>query len=156
MDQRVSDGDPVADSGRPAGVTVAACILIAFGAFVTLVALAVAVLGGGIFLDLNSLPSWVDQPSAEFRAVSLIFGAGGLTFGALQVLAGIEVMRGRSWAQVAGIVLAAIGALVAGLGLLQGFGGGATGVTTIFLPVVALYLYAASGLAMAPGWFGRS
>jgi len=154
MDQQTSDSQAVAGSGRPAGVTVAGCVLIAFGAFIALLGLALSVLGG-IFLDLNNLPSWVDPPSPEFRAVSLILGVGGLAIGVLQVVTGVQVLRGRSWAQVAGIVLAVIGALVAGLGLLQGFGASAAGVTTIFLPIVVLYLYAASGLATAPEWFGR-
>lgn len=154
MDQQASDSGAVADSGRPVAVTVAACVLIAFGAFIGLIALAIAALGG-ILLDLNNLPTWVDPPSAEFRAVALMLGVGGLTFGISQVLTGVQVLRGRSWAQVAGIVLAVIGTLLAGLGLLQGFGGGATGVTTIFLPVMILYLYAATGLATAPEWFGR-
>jgi len=52
--------------------------------------------------------------------------------------------------------VAVTGGLVAGLGLLQGFGASATGVTTIFLPIVVAYLYAAWGFATAPRWFVRS
>jgi hypothetical protein len=111
---------------------------------------------GILFLDTNNLPAWVDRPSGDFGAGSLAFGAGGAAFGLAQVVTGIQVLRGRRWAQVVGIVLAVMGALVAGLGLLQGFGATATGVMTIFLPVIVAYLYAAWGLATTPGWFARA
>jgi hypothetical protein len=155
MDQQTSDSDAVSGSQRPAPVTVGASVLISFGAFIILLGLALAVMGG-LFLDLNNLPSWVEPPSSDFRALSLAFAAGALTFGVMQLVTGVQVLRGRSWAQISGIVAALVGALVAGLGLLQGFGANATGVTTIFLPVVVAYLYTAWGLATAPRWFVRT
>ena len=157
MDHQASDGEAAVGSGtgRPAQVTAGATVLIAFGAFITLLGAAMTVLGG-LFLDLNNLPSWVDPPSGAFRAGSLAFGAVAFAFGLAQVVTGIHVLQGRRWAQIVGIVVAVIGALVAGLGLLQGFGSTATGVTTIFLPVVVAYLYTAWGLATAPGWFART
>jgi hypothetical protein len=157
MDHQTSDGDAVADagSGRPAHVTAGATVLIAFGAFITLLGLAMTVLGG-LFLDLNNLPSWVEPPSGDYRAGSLAFGAGAGAFGLAHVVTGVQVLRGRSWAQVGGIVVAVIGAMLAGLALQQGFGASATGVTTVFLPVVVAYLYTAWGLATAPGWFART
>ncbi|HEX9634741.1 MAG TPA: hypothetical protein VGB34_04570 [Candidatus Limnocylindria bacterium] len=155
MNQQAPDADTLSGTGRPAQVTVGAAVLIAFGAFISLVGLALAVLGG-LFLDLDNLPTWVDPPTAEFRALSILVAGAALAFGIVQVVAGVQIMRGRSWAQVIGIVLALVGALVAGLGLLQGFGASATGVTTIFLPIVVAYLYAAWGFATAPGWFVRT
>ena len=157
MEHQTSEGEVVANagSGRPSQVTAGATVLIAFGAFIALLGLAMTVLGG-LFLDLNNLPSWVEPPSGDFRAGSLTFGAGAGAFGLAQVVTGIQVLRGRSWAQVGGIVVAVIGALLAGLALLQGFGPSPTGVTTIFLPVVVAYLYTAWGLATAPRWFART
>jgi len=155
MDRQTSGGDAVSGSQRPAAVTVGAGVLIAFGAFITALGLALAVMGG-LFLDLENLPSWVEPPSGDFRALSLVLAAGGLAYGLVQVVIGVQALRGRSWAQVAGIVVAVTGGLVAGLGLLQGFGASATGVTTIFLPIVVAYLYAAWGFATAPRWFVRS
>jgi hypothetical protein len=159
MDQQTPDADVDADapwgSERPGHVTVGAAVLIAFGAFIILVGLALTVLGG-LLLDVDDLPSWVEPPSGDFPAVSIALAGGALALGIAQVVTGVQVLRGRSWAQVAGIVVAVVGALVSGLGLLQGFGAGATGVTTIFLPVVVAYLYTAWGLATAAPWFVRS
>jgi hypothetical protein len=148
MDQQPPDADAVLGSQRPARVTVGAAVLIAFGGFITLLGLALAVLGG-LFLDVDSLPSWVEPPSGDFRALSIVLAGGVISFGTVHVATGVQVLRGRSWAQVTGIVVAVVGALVAGLGLLQGFGPTAAGVTTIFLPVVVAYLYTAWGLATA-------
>lgn len=155
MDQQAPDADTISGSQRPAQVAVGAAVLIAFGAFISLVGAALAVLGG-LFLDLNAMPSWVEAPTAEFRAISVAVAGVATAFGIAQVVTGIQVLRGRRWAQAIGIVVAVVGALVAGLGLLQGFGASATGVTTIFLPIVLAYLYAAWGLATAPGWFVRT
>ena len=155
MDPEVPEAERFVDAGRPTQVTVGAIVLIAFGAFITLLGMAVMVLGT-LYLDASSLPAWVDRPAGDFGAGSLAFGAGGAAFGLAQVVTGIQVLRGAPWGQVVGIVLAVIGALLAGLGLLQGFGATAIGVTTIFLPVVVAYLYAAWGLATTPGWFART
>ena len=155
MNQQAPDADTLSGSQRPAQVTIGGAVLIAFGAFISLVGLALAVLGG-LFLDLNTLPSWVDAPSAEFRALSIGLSGAALALGIVQVVTGVQVLRGRPSAQVIGIVVAVVGALLAGFGLLQGFGATAIGVTTIFLPVVVAYLYAAWGLATAPRWFVRT
>jgi hypothetical protein len=155
MDQQPLEADAVSGSERPGHVTVGAAILIAFGGFITLLGLALAVLGG-LFLDIENLPSWVEPPSSDYRGLSVLLATGTVGFGIVQVVAGVQVLRGRSWAQVAGIVVAVVGALLAGLGLLQGFGAGARGVTTIFLPVALAYLYTAWGLASAPWWFVRT
>jgi hypothetical protein len=155
MDLERSDAEAVLDAGRPTQVTVGAIVLIALGAFMTLLGMAVMVLGM-LFLDVSNLPAWVDRPSGDFGAGSLAFGAGGAAFGLAQVVTGIHVLRGTTWAEAVGIVLAVVGALVAGLGLLQGFGATAIGVTTIFLPIVVAYLYAAWGLATTPRWFART
>lgn len=155
MDLETSEAETVLDAGRPTQVTVGATVLIALGTFITLLGVAVMVLGM-LFLDANTLPAWVDRPSGDFGAGPLAVGAGGAAFGLAQVVTGIQVLRRTTWSQVVGIVLAVIGALVAGLGLLQGFGATAIGVTTIFLPVVVAYLYAAWGLATTPRWFART
>jgi hypothetical protein len=155
MDQQAPDADTLSGSLRPAQVTVGAAVLIAFGAFTSLVGLALAVLGG-LFLDIDNLPAWVEAPSADFRALSIAVAGAAMALGIVQVVAGVQVLRGRGWAQVIGIVVAVVGALLAGVGLLQGFGASATGVTTIFLPVVVAYVYTAWGLATAPQWFART
>lgn len=136
---------------RPVHVTVAAGILISLGGFVLAIGLAFIVLAG---LALNSagLPDWVDRPPDAFYAVAAGLGAGLGIDGLAQVVVGVQVLRGRRWA-AAGVIVAVIGAFLATLGLLRGFGDSAVGVTTVFLPVAAAYVYAAWAIAAHPGWF---
>jgi len=89
MDRQTSGGDAVSGSQRPAAVTVGAGVLIASGAFITALGLALAVMGG-LFLDLENLPSWVEPPSGDFRALSLVLAAGGLAYGLVQVVSGVQ------------------------------------------------------------------
>jgi hypothetical protein len=137
---------------RPVHVTVAAGILIALGGLVLAIGLAFIVLAA-LAVDSASLPDWVDRPPDSFYAVALGLGAGLSMDGLAQVVVGIGVLRGRRWAAVAGVILAVIGAFLATLGLLRGFGDSAVGVTTVFLPVAAAYVYAAWAIAVYPGWF---
>jgi hypothetical protein len=137
---------------RPVHVTVAAGILITLGGLVLAIGLAFIVLAA-LAVDSASLPDWVDRPPDSFYPVAAALGAGFSIDGLAQVVVGIGVLRGRRWAAVAGVILAMIGALLATLGLLRGFGDSAVGVTTVFLPVAAAYVYAAWAIAAHPGWF---
>ncbi len=137
---------------RPVHVAVAAGILISLGGLVLAIGLAFIVLAG-LALDSAALPSWVERPPDSFYAVATGLGAGLGIDGLAQVVVGIQILRARRWAAVAGVILAVIGAFLATLGLLRGFGDSAVGVTTVFLPVVAAYVYAAWAIAAHPGWF---
>lgn len=139
---------------RPIHVSAGAWVLIGLGSFVLAVGLALSAMAG-LALNTSGIPAWVDAPPESFFGVAASLGGGAMAYGLAQLITAAQVLRGRPWAAVAGIILALIGAFLAVLGLLRGFGADATGVTTIFLPVALAYVYSAWAFAAHPGWFGR-
>jgi hypothetical protein len=133
---------------------VGAGVLIGLGSFIIAVGLALTAMAL-LALNTTGLPSWVQPPPESFAAVAAALGGGAVAYGIAQLVTGVQALRGKRWAPVAGIILAVIGAFLASLGMLRGFGESAVGVTTVFLPVAAAYVYAAWALAAHPGWFDR-
>jgi hypothetical protein len=138
---------------RPIHVSAGAGVLIGLGSFVLAVGLALAAMAA-LALNTSSIPPWVDLPPESFFGVAAPLGGAVMAYGLAQLITAAQVLRGRPWAAVAGIILSMIGAFLAVLGLLRGFGAEATGVTTIFLPVALAYVYSAWAFAAHPGWFG--
>jgi hypothetical protein len=146
-------GDSASDPGRPAHVTIGAGILIAAGAFVALVGVSLAVIGI-LYANPDDLPSWADLAPAGLSAVASLVGVAAVAYGIGQTVTGIGMLRGATWARVAGIILAAIGATLAGAGAARLGSPESGGATMVFVPVVAVYLYAVGALAANPRWFG--
>ena len=103
---------PLAQTARPGVVTAAAVVLIIIGVLAVLVGLLIVLggaliggAGGGAFGDqLPNLP-------AAIGGFAVVFGAVVVAFGVLDVLSGIYVLLGRSWARILAIILAALGVL---------------------------------------------
>lgn len=150
---RATGADVASNPGRSVHVSIGAGILIAAGAFVALVGLVLLVIGI-LYQDRSSLPSWADLAPAGLSPVAAIVGVGALAYGIGQALSGIGTLRGASWARLAGIVLAAIGATLAAAGVLGLGNPESARATMVFLPIAAGYLYTIWALASHPTWFG--
>lgn len=154
-------GSPTAATGaatlpeRPGSVTAAGIILIVLGVLTALLGvffmLAIAALSGAA----GDVSTEIEMP-AGFDAVGAVAGLGLalggiiLTFGILQVLSGINVLPGKRWARMLGIVVAALGALL-GLG---GLGGGDQGGSPAFgIALLAANVFVIWALASSGRWF---
>jgi hypothetical protein len=111
-----------APARRPGLVTAAGVTLIVLGAFTALVGL-VLVLGGAMLggaansagggTDVSGLSTMLGAAAGVAMVMALV----AIGLGVLQVVSGIKVMSGRSWARIAGIVSAVIIGLVALAGI---------------------------------------
>lgn len=139
---------------RPTIVTAAGITLIVLSAFTLLIGL-IMLIGVGLFAGAaGSIPDSADMPGVgglvgAFAGAVFVFMLIVVGFGVLQLLSGIKVLGGRSWARVTGIVVAAIAALLS----LGGLGGGEDA-----NPVFSLVLLVANGfiiwaLATSGSWF---
>lgn len=161
MDQPPSRGPATPAAGvraagwsvRPTHITVSAVMLIAFGAFVSLVGLALVVIGL-LGRDPANPPAGADPPTAQVSWVAAVaVGSGLLAYGIAQVVTGVGALGGRNWARPAGVGVAGIGALITVGGLFAPVGGPSAGATTILLPFLGAYLYTAWAVAAHPQWF---
>lgn len=131
-----ASSDPVAtgalQSTRPSMVTGAGITLIVLGALTLLVGV-LGALAALIFATAfgsatgeggGAVPPEMAGVMGAFAGLAFLFVIIVLAFGGLQLLAGIKVLGGRSWARTTGIVLAVIGGLLALLGLSGAEGGG--------------------------------
>jgi hypothetical protein len=148
------DVQEVGETQRPALVTLGAAVLIAFGSFAAVVGLALVAIGI-IYQNPAILPTWADLAPSGLGATGYLVGVIGLTVGVGQTAAGIGALRGDAWARIVGVLLAMVGAAAAALGVTRGGAADAGGITTIFVPVAAAYLYAAWALAIHARWFAR-
>ena len=147
---------------RPGSVTAAAIILMILGVLLCLGGILFliggAALGSGGFGGLGG---------ALGGAVAVI-GVVLLAFGVLEIVTGINLFGGKSWARIVGFILAGIGLLFSLFGLLGSFstqpasdfaGTAATGpnVTNIIINLVVLvaYAYVIYALATAGRYFNR-
>lgn len=140
---------------RPGSVTAAGITLIVLGVLTLLVSLLILI-GVGLFAGAaGSIPESADMPAGlggmmgAFAGAVFVIMLIVVAFGVLQLVSGIQVLGGRNWARVAGIVVAAIAGLLALAGIGDSEGGGV---------VFSLVLVAANGfviwaLATSGPWF---
>lgn len=144
---------PVAE--RPGIVTAAGVTLIVLSVLTLLLAL-ILLIGVGLFAgaagsmpDAAEIPAGFEGMFGAFAGAFLVFTLIVAAFGVLQLVSGIQVLGGRSWARVTGIVVAAI----AGLLSLAGIGGGDSGGVVIGLALVAANAFVIWALATTGPWF---
>lgn len=140
---------------RPGSVTAAGVLLIVLGVLVGLFGL-ISLLAGALFPTVADTQEFRDQfgeVSSALGGLLLTMGAIVLGFGALQVVAGIFVLPGRTWARIMGLVLAVLGILFSLVGVLPGENG--AGASIVFVVLLAGYAYAAWILASTGWWFTR-
>ena len=142
---------PIAAVERPGMVTAAGITLIVLGALTLLVSLFLLI-GVGLFagaagsIPESEIPAGMGGLMGAFAGVFFVVMLVVLAFGILQLVSGIQVLNGRSWARMTGIVVAAIAGLLALAGLAdEGF-------------IFSLILLVANGfvvwaLATAGPWF---
>lgn len=137
---------------RPGMVTAAGIVMIVIGALITLFGL-LSMLVGGI---LGGAASGIDFQAPGFGGFAgaaagalIVFALILLAIGILDIVAGANVMGGRGWARITGIVLAVILALFSLSGLGSGDGTG-TVFSLIWLAANAFIIW---GLATSGSWF---
>lgn len=140
-----------ATAARPGMITGAGIALIVLGVLTVLLGLFV-VLGAALFagaaggIDSGEVPGLGGMFGA-FAGAILVFALIVLGFGVLQFITGLNVLGGRSWARITGIVVAAIGGLFALAGI--GDPNGAP-VSIVLLAANAFVVFA---LATGGAWF---
>jgi hypothetical protein len=136
-------------------VTLAAVLLMIFGAVLTLFGI-VFVLSGLLFETLRTEPELIDQLGSlppSTGAVILAIGLVILTCGVLDIVAAGFVLRRRTWARYTAIVLAVLGTL-AGLALSLPDQEGVNAVRMTFTLTFLLgHAFAIWALSRAGGWF---
>lgn len=144
---------PPAVVQRPSIVTAAGITLIVLGILTLLLAL-ILLVGVGLFAGAaGSIPE-SDVPGVggmvgAFAGVVFLFMAIVAAFGIVQLVSGIQVLSGRSWARWAGIVVSAIAGLFALAGLAGNDGGG----VVLNLVMVGANAFAIWALATTGPWF---
>lgn len=145
---------PAAVHERPGIVTAAGVTLIVLGSLTLLVSL-ILLIGVGLFagaagsIPESEIPAGMSGFFGAFAGAIFVIMLIVAGFGVLQLVSGIQALGGRSWARIAGIVVAAIAGLFALLGLAGSEGGG-----VIFnLILVAANGFVVWALATAGPWF---
>jgi len=140
---------------RPGLVTGAAITMIVIGALILLLGLFFLIAGafvGGAAKQLNDSTPGFGGMAGAFAGVIIVVAVILLAFGILDIVAGANVLGGRSWARITGIVVAAILGLLSLPGL---FGGGNNngGGIVVSVIVVAANAFIIWALATTGGWF---
>lgn len=137
---------------RPTVVTAAGITLIVLGVLTLLLAL-ILLLGAALFAGAAG-PAEAELPGVggffgAFAGVVFVFVLIVAGFGTLQLVSGIKVLSGRSWARITGIVVAAISGVfaLAGLGSEDG--------AIINLVLVVANAFVIFALATGGAWFAR-
>ena len=137
---------------RPGMVTAAGITLIVLGAltlllsvFLLLVVGLFAGAAGGI--PESEIPAGMDGVMGAFGGVLIVILLIVLAFGVLQLVSGIQVLGGRNWARITGIVVAAIAGLLA----LAGMGNEDGAVLNLALAIANGFVIFA--LATSGSWF---
>ena len=138
---------------RPGIVTAAGITLMVLGVLTLLLGL-ILLLGAALFAGASG-PVNDELPGmggffGAFAGVIFVFVIIVAAFGVLQLVSGIKVMAGRSWARITGIVVAAIAGVMALAGI-----GNADG-AAINLVLVAANAFVIFALVTTGGWFTRS
>jgi hypothetical protein len=135
-------------------VTTAAVILIVLGVLVGLIG-ALVMLSGALFGSLVDMAEMRDRfgelPDA-FGGFLAVVGGMLVTYGVVEVLSGINILRRREWARIAGLVVAILGAMVTLASLTPG-GATSTAGTIVVLLLFAAYAQAVYVLATTGWWF---
>ncbi|MGH2392829.1 MAG: DUF7144 family membrane protein [Candidatus Limnocylindria bacterium] len=137
---------------RPGIVTAAGITLIVLGILTMLLGL-VLLIGAGLFAGAaGSIPETAEMPGvggmfgafagAIFLITFIVIG-----FGVLQLVSGINVLGGRGWARVTGIVIAIIAGVIALAGI------GARDGAVISLALVVANAFVVYALATTGSWF---
>ena len=135
---------------RPGTVTAAGITLIVLGVITMLIGLLLLV-GAGLFAGAaGSIPETAEMPGmggmfglfagAIFVLTLLVIG-----FGVLQLVSGMKVLGGRSWARVTGIVIAIIAGVLALAGIGQGDGGVVINLAFVVANASVVYALATTG-----------
>jgi hypothetical protein len=135
-------------------VTGAGVTMIVLGALIVLFGLFALVAGafvGGAANQINSSTPALGGMAGAFAGVIIVVAVIFLAFGILDIVAGANVLGGRAWARITGIVVAAVVGLLSLPGLFNG-GNGAGG------PIFSIILVAANAfiiwaLATTGSWF---
>jgi len=141
---------------RPGIVTSAAVTMIVLGALIALLGLFFAFVGafvGGAANEINSQTPAFPGMAGAVAGVLIVFAVILLAIGILNIVAGANVLGGRGWARITGIVVAVLVGLFALLGL---FGGGDSrtgGSIVVSLIVVAANAFIIWALATTGSWF---
>lgn len=146
---------PPQPPSRPGQVAAAAVVLIVLGVIVALFGVAF-VLFGSMFGSISSMPEFADQLGGLPPALGGFIATVGLVvlaYGILQVVAGIYVLPGKSWARITGLIVATLGALL-GLALLLPGEESTTG-SVVAVIVLAAYVYVVWTLTTNGRWFAR-
>jgi hypothetical protein len=141
---------------RPGAVTAAGVVLIVLGVLIALLGI-LFVLGGSLIGNMGDAPELQDQLEgvpAAFGGILATIGVIVVLYGLGQIVTGIFVLPGRSWARIAGLILAVLGGLLALVGMLpSGQDGVNAGSILVSLVVLAAYAYTAWALATNGRWF---
>lgn len=140
---------------RPGAITAAAIVLILFGAILGLIGLLV-MLGGAMFSAIKDSPELAGQLGAvddSFGAFILVLGAVLAAWGALQVVSAIYVLSRRTWARIAAMILAILGALIGLASIIPGENGATPTGIVISLAIVGGHVFAIWALASQGRWF---
>jgi hypothetical protein len=143
----------VAPPQRPGKVTFAAIIMILFGVLITLFSLLI-VLGGAIFAGAGSeietqVPGFPSGMAGAVAGVLIVFGVIALAIGILEIVVGANVLGGKGWARITGIVLA----VILGLFSLSGLGSSDQGSMIVSIVLIAANVFVIWALISAGGWF---
>jgi hypothetical protein len=143
---------------RPGAVTAAGVVLIVCGVLVGLLGL-LFVLGGSLIGSMGDVPELQDQLAgvpAAFGGFIATIGLIVVIYGIAQIVTGIYVFPGKSWARITGLILAVLGGLLALLGMLPGEQGVNASGILVSLLVLAAYAFTAWALATNGRWFGAT
>ena len=145
-------------SNRPGTVTAAAIILIIFGVLFALFGL-LFMLAGALFPALRDSPELSGQFGSlppSFGVFVLVVGAVLAVWGALEIVAAIFVLSGRTWARITAMVLAILGALISLASVIPGPNGVSPVGAVISGLFVAGHAFAIWALASNGRWFASS
>jgi hypothetical protein len=145
---------PPAVVERPGIVTAAGITLIVLGILTLLLAL-ILLIGVGLFagaagsIPESEVPAGFGGMFGAFAGIIFVIMAIVAAFGIVQLVSGIQVLGGRSWARWAGIVVSAI----AGLFALAGLAGNEGGSVVLNLVLAGANAFAIWALATSGSWF---
>jgi len=138
---------------RPGMVTGAGITMIVLGALIVLLGLfflVAAAFVGGAANSINVQTPGIGGMAGAVAGVIIVFAAILLAIGVLDIVAGANVLGGRSWARITGIVVAVILGL---FGLASLGGGGSNNGGIIGLIILAANVFIVFALATTGGWF---
>jgi len=135
-------------------VTSAGITMIVLGSLITLLGLFVLIAGvfvGGAANQINVSTPGFNGLAGAVAGVIIVIALIFLAFGILDIVAGANVLGGRSWARITGIVVAAIFGLLSLPGLFNGNNG--AGGPIFGLILVAANAFVIWALATTGSWF---